>query len=86
MLLAFLAVGVLDSLHYRPLLPAVAAAWGAGLSWETVRRGLSGFVNDSDNAPGRFNVMDYRGARVIADYGHHPDAMSALVALSLLHI
>ncbi|MBP6321797.1 MAG: cyanophycin synthetase [Giesbergeria sp.] len=59
---------------------AVAAAWGAGLSWETVRRGLSGFVNDSDNAPGRFNVMDYRGATVIADYGHNPDAMRALVA------
>lgn len=59
---------------------AVAAAWGAGLSWETVRRGLSGFVNDSDNAPGRFNLMDYRGATVIADYGHNPDAMRALVA------
>ncbi len=62
------------------VMAAVAAAWGAGLSWETVRRGLSGFVNDSDNAPGRFNVMDYRGAMVIADYGHNPDAMRALVA------
>ena len=62
------------------VMAAVAAAWGAGLSWETVRRGLSGFVNDSDNAPGRFNVMDYRGATVIADYGHNPDAMRALVA------
>ena len=30
-------------------------------------------------APGRFNVMDYRGATVIADYGHNPDAMRALV-------
>jgi cyanophycin synthetase len=30
--------------------------------------------------PGRFNVMDYRGATVIADYGHNPDAMRALVA------
>jgi len=36
-------------------------------------------VNDSDNAPGRFNIMDYRGATVIADYGHNPDAMRALV-------
>jgi cyanophycin synthetase len=25
-------------------------------------------------------VMDYRGATVIADYGHNPDAMRALVA------
>jgi cyanophycin synthetase len=29
--------------------------------------------------PGRFNVFDYRGATVVADYGHNPDAMAALV-------
>ena len=61
------------------VMASVAAAWGVGLPWQTIRRGLSGFVNDSDNAPGRFNVMDYRGATVIADYGHNPDAMRALV-------
>ncbi len=58
---------------------AIAAAWGCGLDWDTIRRGLATFVNDADNAPGRFNVMDYRGATVIADYGHNPDAMRALV-------
>jgi cyanophycin synthetase len=58
---------------------AVAAAWGVGLDWDTVRRGLASFANDADNAPGRFNVMDYRGATVIADYGHNADAMRALV-------
>ncbi|MBB6559850.1 cyanophycin synthetase [Acidovorax soli] len=62
------------------VMASVAAAWGAGLPWQTIRRGLSGFVNDSDNAPGRFNIMDYNGATVIADYGHNPDAMRALVA------
>jgi cyanophycin synthetase len=59
---------------------AVAAAWGVELDWDAVRRGLASFVNDADNAPGRFNVLDYRGATVIADYGHNPDAMRALVA------
>jgi cyanophycin synthetase len=62
------------------VMAAVAAAWGAGLPWQTIRRGLSGFVNDTDNAPGRFNLMDYRGATVIADYGHNADAMRALVS------
>ena len=61
------------------VMAAVAAAWGAGLGWDAIRRGLASFVNDADNAPGRFNVMDYRGATVIADYGHNPDAMRALV-------
>jgi cyanophycin synthetase len=58
---------------------SVAAAWGAGLHWDAIRSGLASFLNDADNAPGRFNVMDYRGATLIADYGHNPDAMRALV-------
>jgi cyanophycin synthetase len=34
---------------------------GQWLPWETIRRRpLASFVNDSDNAPGRFNLMDYR--------------------------
>lgn len=61
------------------VMASVGAAWSAGLDWEVIRAGLASFVNDSDNAPGRFNVMDYRGATVIADYGHNPDAMKALV-------
>ena len=62
------------------VMAAMAAAWGAGLAWDAIRRGLASFVTDADNAPGRFNVMDYRGATVIADYGHNADAMRALVA------
>ncbi|MDD2546537.1 MAG: cyanophycin synthetase [Burkholderiaceae bacterium] len=62
------------------VMASVAAAWAAGLPWKTIHRGLSSFVNDSDNAPGRFNIMDYKGATLIADYGHNPDAMRALVA------
>jgi cyanophycin synthetase len=62
------------------VMAAVAAAWASGLSWDAVRRGLASFVNDAHNAPGRFNVMDYCGATLIADYGHNPDAMRALVA------
>ena len=61
------------------VMAAVAAAWGAGLSWDAVRRGLGSFVSDVLTVPGRFNLMDYRGATVIADYGHNPDAMRALV-------
>lgn len=62
------------------VMAAVAAAWAAGVNWETIKSGLASFVTNANNAPGRFNVMDYRGATVIADYGHNPDAMLALVA------
>ncbi|ARP95769.1 cyanophycin synthetase [Bordetella genomosp. 13] len=58
---------------------AVAAAWALGLPWDTIRAGLAGFVNDAATAPGRFNMFDYGGATLIADYGHNPDAILALV-------
>jgi cyanophycin synthetase len=61
------------------VMAAVAAAWAVGISWDAIRVGLKSFVGESDNAPGRFNVFDYRGATVIADYGHNPDAIAALV-------
>lgn len=59
---------------------ATAAAWGLNLDWEVIRTGLATFINDAQTAPGRFNLFDYRGATVIADYGHNPDAIIALVS------
>ena len=61
------------------VMASVAAVWALGLDWETIRRGLASFSTDEDNAAGRFNVYQFRGATVIADYGHNPDAMVALV-------
>ena len=61
------------------VMAAVAAAWALGIPWDFIRRGLSTFVSDADTAPGRFNVFSHRGATVIADYGHNPDAIHALV-------
>ena len=58
---------------------AMAATWALAIPWETIRQGLASFVNDAATAPGRFNFFDYRGATVIADYGHNPDAIIALV-------
>ncbi len=58
---------------------SVAAAWALGIGWDDIAAGLESFVADASSAPGRFNVFDYRGATVIADYGHNPDAMTALV-------
>ena len=58
---------------------SIAATWALGVDFTTIQAGLSTFVNDAQTAPGRFNVFDYRGATVIADYGHNPDAIEALV-------
>ena len=58
---------------------ATAAAWALGVDWPTIQRGLGSFINDARTAPGRFNLFSYRGATLIADYGHNPDAILALV-------
>jgi cyanophycin synthetase len=72
-------MGGLVPFQVENVMAAVAAAWALGLDWSVIRAGLIGFSNDSDNALGRFNLFQYRGATVIADYGHNPDAMLALV-------
>lgn len=61
------------------VMAAIGAAWGLGIAWEIIMTGAATFVNDAATAPGRFNVYDYRGATLIADYGHNPDAIIALV-------
>jgi cyanophycin synthetase len=58
---------------------SIAAVWALGVDWAVIRQGLATFSNDANNAQGRFNLFNYRGATVIADYGHNPDAMVALV-------
>jgi len=58
---------------------AVAAAQALRVPWGTICAGLATFCTDMRTAPGRFNVLQHRGATVIADYGHNPDAIRALV-------
>jgi cyanophycin synthetase len=74
-----ITMGGLIPFQVENVMASVAAAWALGLDWNVIRTGLAGFSNDSDNAIGRFNLFAYRGATVIADYGHNPDAMLALV-------
>jgi cyanophycin synthetase len=57
---------------------AIGAAWGLGLDWNVVLTGLRTFENSAASTPGRFNLFSHRGATVIADYGHNPDAIEAL--------
>lgn len=61
------------------VMASIAAAWALNISWETIELGLKSFVSDVQTAPGRFNLFKFKGATVIADYGHNPDAIRALV-------
>ena len=61
------------------VLAAVGAAWAVDVPWDAIAQGLATFISDVQGVPGRFNVFDYKGATLIADYGHNPDAIQALV-------
>ena len=61
------------------VLAAIGAAWAVDVPWDAIAQGLSTFISDVQGVPGRFNIFDYRGATLIADYGHNPDAIQALV-------
>jgi cyanophycin synthetase len=67
------------SFQVENAMASVAAAWALNLDWAAVRAALNTFASDAETAPGRFNVFSYRGATLIADYGHNPDAILALV-------
>jgi cyanophycin synthetase len=61
------------------VMAAVAAAWAVNVPWDAIAQGLATFISDIQGVPGRFNIFDYKGATLIADYGHNPDAIQALV-------
>lgn len=67
------------SFQVENAMAATAAGWALGISWDAIEQALAGFVSDASTTPGRFNVFDYQGATLIADYGHNPDAIEALV-------
>ena len=60
-------------------LASIGAAWALDIDWQLIEKGLDSFVSDAITAPGRFNLFKHNGATVIADYGHNPDAIRALV-------
>ncbi|GIX04323.1 MAG: cyanophycin synthetase [Planctomycetaceae bacterium] len=61
-------------------LAAAAAAWVVGIPLQVIRQGLRTFTSNMHTAPGRFNVLRYRAATIILDYGHNTSALKALIA------
>jgi cyanophycin synthetase len=75
-----LTQGGLLGFQVENTLAAVGACWALDLRWDAIVSGVQSFNNDTIGAPARFNLMQYREATVVADYGHNPHAMRALVA------
>ena len=53
-----------------------------GFSADAIARGLASFDGSAKRNPGRANLLDVGGVRVLLDYAHNPHGMRALVALA----
>ncbi len=59
-------------------LAASAAAWAAGAHIHDIRQGLRTFSTSFFQAPGRLNLIEVGGVRVVIDYCHNVDGMRHL--------
>ena len=59
-------------------LGAAAAAWSAGAHLHDIRQGLRTFTTSFFQAPGRLNLIEVGGIRVVIDYCHNVDGMRNL--------
>ncbi len=60
---------------------AAGMAYALGKTLDQIRTGLRTFENSFFQSPGRMNVFDEHGFRVILDYGHNEAAVGAMVDL-----
>ncbi len=59
-------------------LAAIAIGYAQAVPLEVIAEALRGFKSSNTDNPGRFNVHDDHGFRVIVDYAHNPAAMRAV--------
>jgi len=64
-------------------LTAAAMCYAQGVPVSTIREGLATFTTSFEHSPGRLNVFDGHGFRVILDYAHNPAGLQALGSLIL---
>jgi cyanophycin synthetase len=61
-------------------LAAAAAAWAAGAHLHDIRQSLRTFTTSYFMSPGRLNMFELDGYRVVVDYAHNAPAVEALGA------
>ena len=60
-------------------LAAAAVAYGLGLPVEVIRKGLESFASTYEQNPGRLNIVEQHGYRVLMDYAHNAHGLQALM-------
>lgn len=64
--------------NIRNALAAACVCTALGASTDAIHAGLSGFVSDAKNNPGRFNEFTCNGAKIIVDFAHNAHSIAAV--------
>ncbi len=75
-----IAIGGAARYNVANALAAVLAAGGLGLPFEAIGETLRRFGTDPADNPGRANLFEVGGVKVLLDYAHNPHGMEALAA------
>jgi cyanophycin synthetase len=74
-------LGGMAGFNIQNALAAIAMTYAQGISPPVIRAALQGFTSSFEHSPGRLNVHDAHGFRVIMDYAHNPAGLTALCDL-----
>jgi cyanophycin synthetase len=75
-------LGGIAEFNIQNALAAIAMSVAHGVAYEAIRAGLAGFTSSFDQNPGRLNVFDGHGFRVVVDYAHNPAGLQALTQVT----
>lgn len=70
--------GVLEY-NIENALAAASALVGLGVDYCLIAKGLKTFTGDEAKNPGRFNIFEINGGKVILDYGHNIEGYKAVI-------
>ena len=65
-------------MNVQNAMAAAAAAHAAGAHLHDIRQGLRSFTTSFYQAPGRLNLVDLDGVKVVIDYAHNPHGLKNL--------
>ncbi|HEX6132220.1 MAG TPA: cyanophycin synthetase [Actinomycetota bacterium] len=65
-------------MNVQNVLAAAGAAFAAGAHLHDIRQGLRTFSTSYFEAPGRMNLVELGGVRVLVDYAHNPAGLAAV--------
>jgi len=73
-----LTLGGKATFNVQNCLAAVASSFALGIPLESIKNGLLTFQSSTSQNPGRMNIIDVSGLKVMIDYGHNRPAVEAL--------